>query len=76
MQSLFNPLFKDRGQPGGRVAPFVIILLLVTALASASNLLLPESSALHVSTYSITLLGKYLSYAMLALAVDVIWGYC
>ncbi|MBJ21046.1 MAG: urea ABC transporter permease subunit UrtC [bacterium] len=40
------------------------------------NLLVPETSALHVSTFSVTLLGKYLCYAMLALAVDLIWGYC
>lgn len=69
-------LFKNKGQPGGRVAPFVVILIAVTVFASAANLLLPESSPFYVSTYTITLLGKYLSYAMLALAVDVIWGYC
>ena len=40
------------------------------------NLLVPETSVLHVSTFSVTLLGKYLCYAMLALAVDLIWGYC
>lgn len=55
---------------------FVVVLFTATVLASLSNLLLPENSALHVSTYTITLLGKYLCYAMLALAVDVIWGYC
>ncbi|HDZ08221.1 urea ABC transporter permease subunit UrtC [Pseudohongiella sp.] len=55
---------------------FVVVLFVATLVASLSNLLLPESSALHVSTYTITLLGKYLCYAMLALAVDVIWGYC
>ncbi|GGX43700.1 urea ABC transporter permease subunit UrtC [Saccharospirillum salsuginis] len=64
-------------QPAGqRVLPFVVILFGVTVLASLGNLLVPESSSLHVSTYTITLLGKYLSYAMLALAVDVVWGYC
>nr|WP_221794430.1 urea ABC transporter permease subunit UrtC [Oceanobacter mangrovi] len=73
---MLQSVFKDRGQPGGRVMPFVIILLVVTVLASALNLLTPEGSALHVSTYTITLLGKYLCYAMLALAVDVVWGYC
>ncbi|HIG71691.1 MAG TPA: urea ABC transporter permease subunit UrtC [Myxococcales bacterium] len=40
------------------------------------NLLVPETSVLHVSTFTVTLLGKYLCYAMLALAVDLIWGYC
>lgn len=61
---------------GNTIAVFVIVLFAATAVASLSNLLLPESSPLHVSTYTITLLGKYLCYAMLALAVDVIWGYC
>lgn len=74
--SISQALFRHKSQPGGRVAPFVIFLLVVTVLASAANLFVPETSALHVSTYTITLLGKYLSYAMLALAVDVIWGYC
>ena len=37
---------------------------------------MPEDSIFYVSTYSISLLGKYLCYAMLALAVDIIWGYC
>ncbi|MGB1092265.1 MAG: urea ABC transporter permease subunit UrtC, partial [Oceanobacter sp.] len=75
--SMIQSLYATRrGEPGSRVAPFVIFLLIATVLASAANLLVPEDSALHVSTYTITLLGKYLCYAMLALAVDVIWGYC
>ncbi|TDO97335.1 urea ABC transporter permease subunit UrtC [Marinomonas balearica] len=65
------------GRTSGKYTlPFVVILLSITVLASAANLLLPQDSALYVSTYSITLLGKYLCYAMLALAVDIIWGYC
>ncbi|WP_299595593.1 urea ABC transporter permease subunit UrtC [uncultured Microbulbifer sp.] len=52
-------------------------VLLVTTLAmSAANLLLPVDSPLYVSTYTITLMGKYLCFAMLAMAVDIIWGYC
>ena len=39
------------------------------------HLAVPPSSPLHVSTYVLTLLGKYLCYAMLALAVDLIWGF-
>ena len=54
---------------------FVSILLSLTLLASLSNLFIPENSIMHVSTYSITLLGKYLCFALLALSVDVIWGY-
>jgi urea transport system permease protein len=51
------------------------IAMLVVAIPIL-NLLVPETSVLHVSTFSVTLLGKYLCYALLALAVDLIWGYC
>jgi urea transport system permease protein len=44
-------------------------------LMSVLNLAVPESSALHMPTYAISLAGKYLSYAMLALAVDLVWGF-
>ena len=40
------------------------------------NLLVPPSSQLHLSTYVLTLIGKYLCYAMLAVAVDLVWGFC
>lgn len=76
MNALVNFLKKGRESGQSAVLPFVLILAGVTAFAALSNLLVPEDSFLHVSTYTITLLGKYLSYAMLALAVDVVWGYC
>ncbi|TXR53386.1 urea ABC transporter permease subunit UrtC [Reinekea thalattae] len=72
--SIFN--FKRSGEPGAVIVPFVALLFVVTLFAALGNLVFPEGSVLHVSTYSITLLGKYLCYAMLALAVDVVWGYC
>jgi len=40
------------------------------------NQLMPASSAFHLSAFTITLIGKYLCYGMLALSVDLIWGYC
>lgn len=52
------------------------ILLAAGILIPASNLLIPEDSFFHISIYWVTLLGKYLCYAMLALALDLIWGYC
>jgi urea transport system permease protein len=61
---------------GSDVATFTGVLFVVTLLASVGNLLMPEDSFLYVSTYTITLLGKYLTYALLALSVDVIWGFC
>jgi urea transport system permease protein len=44
-------------------------------LLSVLNLAVPATSALHVPTYTVALAGKYLSYAMLALAVDLVWGF-
>ncbi len=52
------------------------LLFTVTLLASVANLWVSPESVFYVSTYTITLLGKYLCYAMLALAVDIVWGYC
>ena len=59
-----------------RAPLFLGVLFGLTLLAALGNLLFPEDSIFHVSTYTITLLGKYLCYALLALSVDVIWGYC
>lgn len=74
--SWLTQLFSRTREPGSSVMPFVGVLAVLTVFAALSNLLIPVDSFFHVSTYTITLLGKYLSYAMLALAVDVIWGYC
>jgi urea transport system permease protein len=59
-----------------RAPVFLGILFAVTLLAAAGNLLFPPDSLFHVSTYTITLLGKYLCFGLLALSVDVVWGYC
>jgi urea transport system permease protein len=75
MSSFLSKAAAFRFSEGG-VAMFVGVLFVTTVLAAAANLLLPPESPLHVSTYTITLLGKYLCYALLALAVDIVWGYC
>lgn len=55
---------------------FYALLLATAVCVPIGNLLVPEGSLLHVSSYSVSLLGKYMSYALLALAVDLVWGYC
>jgi urea transport system permease protein len=55
---------------------FLSVLCAFGILIPLSNLLLPETSALHVPTYLVPLLGKYVCYAILALSIDLIWGYC
>ena len=63
-------LINDKG---GKI--FLLILLLVTILIPFLNLTLTADNPFHVSTYTVTILGKYLTYALLAIAVDLVWGY-
>jgi len=58
----------------GRIV--VGLLVALALLVPAGNLLVPDGNVLHVSTYQLTLCGKYLTYALLALSVDLVWGYC
>jgi urea transport system permease protein len=51
------------------------LLAIATVLLPVLNVLVPESSALHVPDYMFALMGKYLCYALVALAIDLIWGY-
>jgi urea transport system permease protein len=55
---------------------FLAALVTVAIAAPILNQVVPASSAFHLSAFGITLIGKYLCYGMLALAVDLIWGYC
>jgi urea transport system permease protein len=52
------------------------VLALLAIAVPLLNVATAPDSALHLSTYTVTLLGKYLYYALLALAVDLVWGYC
>src|SRR5499426_4059358 len=61
----------DRGSTA-----FLCVLAVLAVAVPALNLLLPLSSPLHVPTYLVSLFGKYVCYALLALAIDLIWGYC
>src|SRR6201999_2833523 len=80
---------RAQGAGGGSMMPHVLtrsldrsaaVFLIVVAAAGVliplSNLLLPAGSFLQVPTYLVALFGKYVCYAILALAIDLIWGYC
>jgi len=54
----------------------VALILLAAALVPLANLLIPEGNFFHVPGHLVPLLGKYLCYALLALALDLVWGYC
>ncbi|MBM3608536.1 MAG: urea ABC transporter permease subunit UrtC [Alphaproteobacteria bacterium] len=55
---------------------FLICSALLAVLIPAGNLLLPADSPFHVPDHVVSLSGKYLCYASLAIALDLVWGYC
>ncbi|MCT7645550.1 urea ABC transporter permease subunit UrtC [Aliarcobacter butzleri] len=58
---------------GGKIV--LSILAVVVFVVSFCNLVVPSDSVFHISTFTVTLLGKYLAFALLALALDLVWGY-
>lgn len=61
---------EDRG-----LAATIVVLVALGVLVPLFNLGVGEGSVLHIPTYLVSLMGKYLCYALLAVAVDLIWGY-
>ena len=53
----------------------LVLLLAMTVAVPYANLVLPPDSPWHLSTYWVALIGKVLTFALLALAIDLIWGY-
>jgi urea transport system permease protein len=52
-----------------------IVGALLLVVLPAMHLALPPEHPLHVSSFWITLIGKFMCYAVVALAMDLIWGY-
>jgi urea transport system permease protein len=61
----------DRG-----ATAFLIAIAAIAILIPVLHLALPPTSPFHVPTYLISLFGKYACYALLALSIDLIWGFC
>src|SRR3954469_6551003 len=80
---------RAQGPGGGSMTPhfltrsldrsasiFILVVAGLGVLIPLSNLLLPAGSMFQVPTYLVALFGKYACYAILALSIDLIWGYC
>ena len=61
----------DRG-----ATAFLIAIAAIAILIPVLHLALPPTSPFHVPTYLVSLFGKYACYALLALSIDLIWGFC
>ena len=55
---------------------FLIALAAAAILVPVLFLIVPAGSKLHIPAYLVALVGKYLCYALLAIALDLVWGYC
>ncbi len=55
---------------------FLGILFVVTVAVPLANLAATPGSGLYLSSFAVSLFGKYLCYALLAVALDLVWGYC
>ncbi len=67
---LAAPSREGAGLAGALAAAVAAVLAVVIA-----NLWLPADHPLHLSDYTVSLLGKILGYASVALAMDLVWGY-
>jgi urea transport system permease protein len=71
---MITRLLSNLSDTGSRI--FLAVMLAAVILVPVSNLLLPPDNALHVPTHTVSLLGKYFCFAVLAVALDLVWGYC
>ncbi|MBM3875874.1 MAG: urea ABC transporter permease subunit UrtC [Verrucomicrobia bacterium] len=57
------------------VACVAVVAFVVLGVLPGLNAFLPANSPLHVSTFTLSVYGKYLTYAVLAMGVNLLWGY-
>jgi len=69
-KSLFSRLYGPRGWIAVAVLAFIALVVFPVC-----NVLAPAGSMFHISDYAVSLVGKFLCYAIVALAMDLIWGY-
>ena len=67
-------LFAIFGDRGGQI--LLGLLLLAAILVPVLNQMVPSESPLYLNAYRVSLFGKYLCFALVALSVDLVWGFC
>jgi len=70
-----DPALARRPLFGPRAWAALAVAVALLALLPWLNLAFPPGHALHVSAYAVALLGKFMCYALAALALDLVWGY-
>ena len=69
-----QPLYRRLYGPRGWLA-ILFALIVVAVVVPLLNVFVDPSSAFHVPNYTVTLLGQIMCYAIVALAMDLVWGY-
>lgn len=54
---------------------FGVLLLITVVLIPLLNGAVPADSMFHIPTFQVNLWGKYLAYAILAVSLNLVWGY-
>nr|WP_318380237.1 urea ABC transporter permease subunit UrtC [uncultured Enterobacter sp.] len=70
-----QPLTLTLARRAPRLTGLLFGLILMALLALPFLALLPATHPLAISTYTLTLIGKILCYAVVAVALDLVWGY-
>ncbi|VTP67969.1 leucine/isoleucine/valine transporter permease subunit [Leclercia adecarboxylata] len=70
-----QPLTLTLARKAPRSVPILLGLILAALLVLPFLALLPATHPLAVSTWMLTLVGKILCYAIVAVALDLVWGY-
>lgn len=70
-QPITLTLVRRAPRLSGIVASLILLALLILPFLA----LLPATHPLAISTYTLTLVGKVLCYAIVAVALDLVWGY-
>jgi urea transport system permease protein len=71
----FAPISSTRFYSGSGALAFAALALALIVALPILALVVPETSALHISAYWVTLIGKIMCYAIVAVAMNLIWGY-
>lgn len=70
-----QPLTLTLTRKAPRLSAVLGALIVLLMLTLPFLTLLPASHPLSLSTYTLTLVGKILCYAVVAIALDLVWGY-
>ncbi len=54
----------------------LVILAVISLFVPLCNLIFAPGSPLYFSAYTVSLLGKYMTFALLGMSLDLVWGYC